>query len=185
MTNAILENIKARRSCRAYTDQMPSDEQVQTLLEAAVSAPSGMNLQQAQVIAIKNKEILCGIEASIIDTLKANNDTAALERVSKANNKIFYGAPLLIVIAAGDKILPDIDAGAYVENIALAATSMGLGNVVIANTRNAFLGEKADHWKKVLKFPESYSFKISIAVGYAADSGKQHEVDRKRITVIE
>lgn len=43
-TNEILENIKARRSVRAYTGQQVSEEDLQAVLEAATYAPSGMHL---------------------------------------------------------------------------------------------------------------------------------------------
>lgn len=42
-TNEILENIKARRSVRAYTGQQVSEEDLQAVLEAATYAPSGMH----------------------------------------------------------------------------------------------------------------------------------------------
>lgn len=44
-TNEILENIKARRSVRAYTGQQVSEEDLQAVLEAATYAPSGMHLE--------------------------------------------------------------------------------------------------------------------------------------------
>lgn len=42
-TNEVLENIKARRSVRAYTDRQVSEEDLQAILEAATFAPSGMH----------------------------------------------------------------------------------------------------------------------------------------------
>lgn len=42
-TNEVLENIKARRSVRAYTSQQVSEEDLQAILEAATYAPSGMH----------------------------------------------------------------------------------------------------------------------------------------------
>ena len=41
-TNEVLENIKARRSVRAYTDRQVSEEDLQAILEAATFAPSGV-----------------------------------------------------------------------------------------------------------------------------------------------
>ena len=40
-TNEVLENIKARRSVRAYTGQQVLEEDLQAILEAATYAPSG------------------------------------------------------------------------------------------------------------------------------------------------
>lgn len=44
-TNEVLENIKARRSVRAYTGQQVLEEDLQAILEAATYAPSGMHLK--------------------------------------------------------------------------------------------------------------------------------------------
>lgn len=44
-TNEVLENIKARRSVRAYTEQQVPEEDLRTILEAATYAPSGMHLE--------------------------------------------------------------------------------------------------------------------------------------------
>lgn len=38
-TNEVLENIKARRSVRAYTEQQVPEEDLQAILEAATYAP--------------------------------------------------------------------------------------------------------------------------------------------------
>ena len=38
-TNEVLENIKARRSVRAYTSQQVSEEDLQAILEAATNVP--------------------------------------------------------------------------------------------------------------------------------------------------
>ena len=43
--NEVLKAIKSRRSVRAYTEQQISQEDLNTILEAATYAPSGMNYQ--------------------------------------------------------------------------------------------------------------------------------------------
>ena len=35
--------IRTRYSCRAFSDRMPSDEELRTIAEAAAASPSGMN----------------------------------------------------------------------------------------------------------------------------------------------
>ena len=41
-TNEVLENIKARRSVRAYTTQQVAEEHLLTILEAATYAPANV-----------------------------------------------------------------------------------------------------------------------------------------------
>ena len=57
-TNEVLENIKARRSVRAYTSQQVSEEDLQAILEAATYAPSGMHLETWHFTAIQNVDKL-------------------------------------------------------------------------------------------------------------------------------
>lgn len=57
-TNEVLENIKARRSVRAYTDRQVSEEDLQAILEAATFAPSGMHLETWHFTAIQNADKL-------------------------------------------------------------------------------------------------------------------------------
>lgn len=57
-TNEVLENIKARRSVRAYTGQQVLEEDLQAILEAATYAPSGMHLETWHFTAIQNMDKL-------------------------------------------------------------------------------------------------------------------------------
>ena len=43
--DAVMENILSRKSVRSYTDQKLTDAQIETLLRAAMAAPSGSNIQ--------------------------------------------------------------------------------------------------------------------------------------------
>ena len=52
-TNEVLENIKARRSVRAYTTQQVAEEDLLTILEAGTYAPSGMHLETWHFTAIQ------------------------------------------------------------------------------------------------------------------------------------
>lgn len=64
-TNEVLENIKARRSVRAYTSQQVSEEDLQAILEAAIYAPSGMHLETWHFTAIQNVDKLTELNERI------------------------------------------------------------------------------------------------------------------------
>lgn len=64
-TNEVLENIKARRSVRAYTDRQVSEEDLQAILEAATFAPSGMHLETWHFTAIQNADKLAELNERI------------------------------------------------------------------------------------------------------------------------
>ena len=64
-TNEVLENIKARRSVRAYTEQQVPEEDLRTILEAATYAPSGMHLETWHFTAIQNVSKLAELNKRI------------------------------------------------------------------------------------------------------------------------
>ena len=81
----------------------------------------------------------------------------------------------MIILSAesGFKWSP-LDAGIAVENIALAAEELGLGNVIIGCIYDALRGEKSEYFGKALHFPEGYQFEIAIAVGHKAVEKEPH-----------
>ena len=54
---AVLDNIFARKSVRTYTDQPVSPEQVETILKAAMAAPTGMNVQPWRFVVVRNQDV--------------------------------------------------------------------------------------------------------------------------------
>ena len=54
---AVLDNIFARKSVRTYTDQPVSPEQVETILKAAMAAPTGMNVQPWRFVVVRNQAV--------------------------------------------------------------------------------------------------------------------------------
>ena len=54
--NETIKSILSRRSIRAFSNQEIDREIVQTLLDCALAAPSGMNQQTWQFTAIVNQE---------------------------------------------------------------------------------------------------------------------------------
>ncbi len=79
-TNEILENIKARRSVRAYTGQQVSEEDLQAVLEAATYAPSGMHLETWHFTAIQNADKLTELNERIKGSFAKSDEPRLKER---------------------------------------------------------------------------------------------------------
>lgn len=56
----IFDAIHQRRSIRKYTDQPVTEEQISTILEAAMMAPSAGNAQPWQFVVVRDKAALVG-----------------------------------------------------------------------------------------------------------------------------
>ena len=55
--NEVLKAIKERRSIRKYKKEIPTDEEIRTIVDAGLQAPSGKNMQAGIVLVVKDPEI--------------------------------------------------------------------------------------------------------------------------------
>lgn len=118
-TNAALENIFTRTSVRSYSSREVSRATVDTLLRAAMSAPTAVNKQPWQFVVID-------------DRAKLDSIASEFRNISMAAK-----APMAVVVCgdmsrALDGEARDFwiqDCSAATENMLLAAHSLGLGAV--------------------------------------------------------
>lgn len=113
-----LETIFSRKSVRTYTDEPVSAEQVETLLRAAMAAPSGMNMQPWRFVVV--------------------TDSAVKAQLAGRNGMI-NKAPVVFVVCGqtvlqrSEETVPNgnwtADCAAATENLLLAAEALGLGAV--------------------------------------------------------
>lgn len=125
-TNETLENLKTRRSIRAYTDQMPAKELLEKVLEAGTYAPTGKGSQSPIIIAVTDKET-----RDLLSRLNAG--------VMGADNDPFYGAPAVLVVLA-DRNCPTYlyDGSLVMGNLLNAAHAVGLGSCWIHRAKEVF-----------------------------------------------
>jgi nitroreductase len=173
MSNATLEVIFTRRSCRAYTGKKLDEETVELLAKAALAAPSASNAQPVNVIVVQNVPLILELEKAVVDFFVKTGNEPVLERIRARKDKIFYDAPAVFFLAVKNKA--QTDAGIMSENIAVAAASLGLANVILGLPGVVFNDpDTAAYWKEKLGFPYGYEYGLAVAAGYAADEGKPH-----------
>ena len=182
--NEVIKAIFDRYSCRDFSPQPLGNEQVETLVKAALAAPSAMNRQPWHIIAITNKGLIEEMDGHIMAGIKANDETA-YQRMMDRGGKIFYDAPCLIVVAKDSSDYAALDSGIVSQNIALAAHAMGLGSVICGMARMALDGPGAEAFKKRIKLPEGYVFGMSVCVGKALSGKAPHELDSQKATYIQ
>ena len=181
--NETLKTIKNRHSVRTFTAQEVSDEQITILLQSANEAPSAHNQQSWKFIVIRNQKK--NELANLVTSKSAVFEKPASPLLRMAARSIM-SAPVVIAVAnTGDLIEHGTDlfkiekdmardffrtmeiqsSAAAVENLLLAATSLGLSTVwlgilfLIKDDVLQFLGEPKGEFMAV------------IPVGYAAKSG--------------
>lgn len=181
--NEILNTISRRYSCRAYDGRLPEREKLEALALAAVQAPSGMNRQPWQVIVVTNKALIEEMDAEGMRILAEAEDKTTYERFMSRGGTLFYNAPCMYLILKQPGA--DMDAGIVCENIALAATSLGLGSVICGMAAVPLNGPKGDGFKKKLGFNDGWEFGIAVLVGYSTKEGTPHTPDTSKIRYVE
>lgn len=180
--NETLKVIAERYSCRDYLPTPIPECDLRAIAEAAVQAPSGMNRQPWRVIVVTDRTLIGDIEAEGMALLAAQDDKTSYNRIMERGGRLFYGAPCMIMVASQPQT--DMDCGILCENIALAATSLGIANVICGFTYLAFTGSKGEEFKRRLGFPEGYEFGCSVLLGYAKTARAPHTPDLGKISYI-
>lgn len=170
MSSAI-EVIKKRSSTRGYTGDPLTKSELEALLHAGLQAPTAANKQEIHFTVVNGGDpILKEIE----------DEKNRLFAVSDLPHNFYYEAPTVVILSA-DRTFKwsALDAGIAVENMALAAEELGLGNLIIGCIYDVMRGDKREYFEKALKFPENYEYEIAIAFGHKAASKEPHTYDAK------
>jgi nitroreductase len=177
--NETMETIFNRRSIRAYTQESVSQSALDTIVLAAINAPSARNLQPWQMRVITNRALVAEIESGILAQRKAENPN--LEP-----RPAFHGAPVLLAVAC-EKANPfgQLDCGWFGQNILLAAHSLGLGTCVVANANGYFNSEYAKNVMAKLNFSEGYEIIYVIALGHPAEAPQAKPRDASKVKFVE
>ena len=153
----MMKTIAMRKSTRSYKSDQISDESLTVILDAGCAAPVGMGAYDSvHLTVIQNSNLLDKI-TKVTATVFGN-----------PNMKPFYGAPTVVVVSGkSNEKAPNVEianAACIVENMALAATDIGLGSVYLWGFLASFSADK--ELLKELNLPESFVPVSAIALGY-------------------
>jgi nitroreductase len=172
MSNEVFTTIKHRSSARAYSEKPVTAEELDTILKAGLMAPTAVNRQEIHFTVVKGDNPVLA---------ELDEEKRRLRGQEQQPHNFYYEAPVIIFLSAEDEFnWSSVDAGIAVENMALAAESLGLGSLIIGCVYDALHGEKQAYFSKKLQFPEGYSFRIAFAVGHKTDNKTPHEYEFDR-----
>ena len=167
-SNPVLDAIRKRRSIRHYIKQSIPDDRVHDILEAGRWAPSGLNNQPWRFVIIKNQ--------SILETLSTMTHYTSIIKSSDTCLAVFFHLP------SGynrDKDMMGI--GACIQNMLLAAHSLGIGAVWLGEILN-----KKENVRSLLEVSDDNELVAVIALGYSNENpaGKRIEPSRLLLKIL-
>lgn len=152
----IIQGMLDRRSIRAYTDEVPSRELIDQVVEAGLWAASGMNRQGPIIVAVTNRELR--------DRLSAMN----AEVIGDPSRDPFYGAPVVLVVLAprGERNRV-YDGSLVMGNLMLAAHAEGVASCWIHRAKEEFESEEGRQILRDLGIEGDYEGIGHCILGYA------------------
>ena len=151
--NNVIESMMTRTSIRKFKDQPVEAEKVETMLRAAMAAPTAMNRQPWHFVVVSDKQVL--------------GELAGQGR----RGDMLRNAPLAIIVCGdftktgegkGQEFWIQ-DTSAATENLLLAAHAQGLGAVWTAAWP---MDERYKNIQKVLSMPETIVPLCTVVIGY-------------------
>lgn len=161
-----LDAILTRRSIRKYTDKQVTDDDIRTLLTAAMAAPSAGNQQPWQFVVVRDRALL-----------------AEIPRIHP-HASMAAKAPVGILVCGDTRVekYPGywvIDCAAAVQNLLLEAHAMGLGAVW---TGIHPVAERVDAFAKLFAAPTGVIPHSFIPIGHPAENkGREDRYRPERV----
>lgn len=177
--DATISTIMQRKSVRSYKDSTIAPEVIETLLRAAVAAPSGMDVRPWHIVVMTDK--------SKYDELFAGNFN--MEKFKQSSAVVIFCADTTVTrpprenpnapaVTSPNPIWRD-DMGACTENFLLAAEACGLGAVWTACYP---FHDRMDPVAAYLQLPGNIVPYSIVPVGYpAGDEQPKDKWDESRI----
>jgi nitroreductase len=161
--SVVYNNIMTRTSVRSYLDKPVEDSKIDTLLHAAMAAPTAMNTQPWHFVVIK--------------------DRATLDKIAEAtpNARMAAEAPLAIVVCGNMtnehadvvRMFWTQDLSAATENLLLQAHAMGLGAVWTGTYPDQ---QRCDAVSSLLSLSDNLIPLCTVVIGYP--KGEQTPKDK-------
>jgi nitroreductase len=185
--NETIQTILTRRSIRSYEQTPVEREKIELILQCGQFAPSGMNRQPWHFTVVLDRKVLDKISYENRKVLLQSADEAMRALAMDPDYDSFRGAPMAIIVSGNQTGRNTMaDCANAVENMALAATALGLGSCYIASFKLAMEQPEGAFLLEALKIPEGYFPIFALALGYGNEVlGPRQPRKENAITFIE
>ena len=172
MNNQVIDVIKSRRSIRSFKEQRITDEEMNIILEAGTYAPSALNQQSSLLVVLKDENIY--------------NEICLLTDKYFPNRKpYFYGAKDIIIVFGDSNCKCPIEDGSLVlQNMFLAAQSLGIGSCWINYLRDLFKTEEGMKLQEKMNIPSNYFVIGTCILGYPNEKPVLKERKKDYIKIV-
>lgn len=178
-SDAVIENIMARRSIRKYKPTPVGRDTMNVILECGINAPNGQNRQSWEVRVVDSP--------ALMDEIKEAMAQGHPDMEPKAVKGCFRNAPVMVFIARDPSYdFSAYDCGLLAENMMLSAWSLGVGSICLGSPVR-FLTDN-DACRPVLEklgFSAGYELCLCVGFGYADEAPAAKPRNPEKVKFVE
>ena len=178
-SDAVIENIMARRSIRQYKDIPVGRDTMNVILECGINAPNGQNRQSWEVRVVDSP--------TLMDEIKEAMAQGHPDMEPKAVKGCFRNAPVMVFRARDPSYdFSAYDCGLRAENMMLSAWSLGVGSICLGSPVR-FLTDN-DACRPVLEklgFSAGYELCLCVGFGYADEAPAAKQRNPEKVKFVE
>lgn len=178
-SDAVIENIMARRSIRQYKQTPVGRDTMNVILECGINAPNGQNRQSWEVRVVDSP--------ALMDEIKQAMAQGHPDMEPKAVKGCFRNAPVMVFIARDPSYdFSAYDCGLLAENMMLSAWSLGVGSICLGSPVR-FLTDN-DACRPVLEklgFSAGYELCLCVGFGYADEAPAAKPRNPEKVKFVE
>jgi nitroreductase len=178
-SDAVIENIMARRSIRKYKPTPVGRDTMNVILECGINAPNGQNRQSWEVRVVDSP--------ALMDEIKEAMAQGHPDMEPKAVKGCFRNAPVMVFIARDPSYdFSAYDCGLLAENMMLSAWSLGVGSICLGSPVR-FLTDN-DACRPVLEklgFSAGYELCLCVGFGYADEAPAAKQRNPEKVKFVE
>ena len=167
--NETIHTILERRSCRAYKSEQIKEEELETILECGLRAPSAVNAQDWHFSVIQNQALITRMSVDIRDNIMPEE---VVKRYTGRNGgnpdfSVFYYAPTVVMISGKieNKYAP-INCSLAAQNMSIAAESLGVGSIIIGMAALVPELKNGAQYVEEMQIPEGFKPIFAMCFGY-------------------
>lgn len=187
ISNDVLKTIEERFSCRGYTGNPVDEDKLKAIVKSGLHSPSAVDQQKWRLKVITNKALIDDMSTEALEILKNDlNQQGAYERILSRGGICYYNAPVMILVfkAPDYQYNIDLDCGIMIQNLALAATSVGYNCVIAQMSGLVFTGPNAALFREKTGVTTGEEFAIGLLLGEGNMTKEPHAIDWDKVTYI-
>lgn len=178
-SDAVIENIMARRSIRKYKQTPVGRDTMNVILKCGINAPNGQNRQSWEVRVVDSP--------ALMDEIKEAMAQGHPDMKPEAVKGCFRDAPVMVFIARDPSYdFSAYDCGLLAENMMLSAWSLGVGSICLGSPVR-FLTDN-DACRPVLEklgFSAGYELCLCVGFGYADEAPAAKQRNPEKVKFVE